>query len=213
MIGLIFNGVWSHYTFAKATKYRDLYELVYVYDLTDEKVAKYDALVIPFQSNQRELTAHKDVIYTFLADGKKVFIEGDSSPAWLEAQWVDRPVNNYWWVKNPTNPPVAKTDFTHPIYDGLNARHSCWHTHGAYTSAPSEARIIQTNSDGEIISWETNQYGGTLFATTLDPIVEHGVQQITHLDNYVDQLTEWLIGIKPQGSFDILAEDYGVESI
>ncbi|MEO0473862.1 MAG: hypothetical protein AAF206_29910 [Bacteroidota bacterium] len=58
MIGLIFNGVWSHYTFAKATKYRDLYELVYVYDLTDEKVAKYDALVIPFQSNQRELTAH-----------------------------------------------------------------------------------------------------------------------------------------------------------
>jgi hypothetical protein len=32
-----------------------------------------------------------------------------------------------------------------------------------------------------------NQYGGHLLVT-LDPIVEHGIQQITHLDNYVDKL-------------------------
>ncbi|MFK7924812.1 MAG: hypothetical protein AB8H47_22830 [Bacteroidia bacterium] len=211
-IGLIFNGVWSHYAFAKATKYKDLYELVYIYELSEERIAHLQALVIPFQSNQLELSKHKALIYRFLQQGKKVFVEGDSSPDWLDAQWEDRPVNNYWWVKDPHNPPVAETDFTHPIYEGLSPRHSCWHTHGAYTSAPSEARIVQTNADGEIISWETQQYGGSLFATTLDPIVEHGVQQITHLDNYVDKLTTWLCEETPSGKFEIEVKDYGVST-
>lgn len=209
-IGLIFNGVWSHYTFAKAPKYRDLYELVYVYDLTAERIAEMEALVIPFQSNQAELSRRKAVIYQFLAAGKKVFIEGDSSPDWLEAVWEDRPVNNYWWVKEPHNPPVAETDYSHPIYQGLNARHSCWHTHGVYTQIPEGATIVQTNLEKEVISWETTQYGGTLFATTLDPIVEHGVQQITHLDHYVDKLTEWLVGQKPEGKLEIRRTDYGI---
>jgi hypothetical protein len=197
MIGLVFNGVWSHYAMATAPKYRDIYRLIYVYQLDDEAVADLDALVIPFQSNQLALTEKRDVIYRFLANGRKVFIEGDSTTDWLDAQWEDRPVNNYWWVDNPTNPPVSTTDYSHPVYQGLTPRHACWHTHGVYTSVPDHAQIIQSNPDGDVISWQTTHYGGVLFATTLDPIVEHGVQQITHLDNYVDRLTEWLSGIRP----------------
>ncbi|WP_338876703.1 hypothetical protein WBJ53_13705 [Spirosoma sp. SC4-14] len=196
-IGLIFNGVWSHYAMATAPKYRDIYKLIYVYDLTSNAVAGLDALVIPFQSNQQELASRQEVIYSFLNQGKKVFVEGDSTADWLDAQWEDRPVNNYWWVETPNNPPVSATNYHHPIYRGLTPRQACWHTHGVYTRIPPQAEIIQANPEGDVISWETSQYGGTLFATTLDPIVEHGVQQISHLDNYVDKLTEWLSGIKP----------------
>ena len=196
-IGLIFNGVWSQYAMATAPKYRDIYTLIYVYDLDHEAVAGLDALVIPFQSNQLALTAKKAVIYDFLAAGKKVFVEGDSSTAWLDARWEDRPVNNYWWVETPNQPPVSQTDYSHPVYQGLTPRQACWHTHGVYTEVPTHAQIIQTNDAGEVISWQTTHYGGTLFATTLDPIVEHGVQQISHLDNYVDRLTVWLSGIRP----------------
>lgn len=196
-IGLIFNGVWSHYAMATAPKYRDIYELIYVYDLDKAAVAHLDALVIPFQSNQVALTEQRDIIYDFLARDKKVFVEGDSSTDWLDARWEDRPVNNYWWVETPNNPPVSKTDYSHPVYQGLTPRQACWHTHGVYTQVPAHAEVIQTNPQGDVISWQTNYYGGTLFATTLDPVVEHGVQQITHLDNYVDKLTEWLSGIKP----------------
>ena len=92
----------------------------------------------------------------------------------------------------------------------MSARHACWHTHGVYTRIPEHARIVQTNGRGEVISWETNHYGGTLFVTTLDPIVEHGIQQITHLDHYVDKLTEWLCGVKPEGRFEMQAAHYGV---
>lgn len=210
MIGLIFNGVWSHYAMATAPKYRDIYKLIYIYDLTDEAVAGLDALVIPFQSNQSELSARQSVVYGFLQSGKKVFVEGDSTTDWLDALWEDRPVNNYWWVENPTNPPISETNYNHPIYRGLTPRQACWHTHGIYTRIPAHADIIQSNPDGEVISWETNFYGGTLFATTLDPIVEHGVQQISHLDNYVDRLTEWLSGIRPSpGKMTIDKTVYG----
>jgi len=209
-IGLIFNGVWSHYAFAKATKYRDIYELLYVHDLNAESLKRFDALAIPFQSNQKALSKHKNLIYKFLEDGKKIFVEGDSSSEWIDAKWEDRPVNNYWWVKDPNNPPVSLTDQGHQIYLGLKARHSFWHYHGVYTKVPEHAHVIQRNVDGDVVTWQTKQYGGTLMATTLDPIVEHGVQQITHLDNYCDRLTEWLVDRKPKGKFEILKADYGV---
>ena len=209
-IGLIFNGVWSHYALATAPKYRDLYRLLYIHDLTAEAVRDLDALAIPFQSNQAVLTEKKALIYDFLAAGKKVFLEGDSSTAWLDAQWEDRPVNNYWWVTDPTRPPVSATDYGHPVYQGLTPRQACWHTHGVYTRVPATAEIIQTNAEGDVITWQTHEYGGTLLATTLDPLVEHGVQQITHLDNYVDRLTEWLSGVRPApGRLTIDAATYG----
>lgn len=209
-IGLVFNGVWSHYTFATAPKYKDLIKLIYVHDFDADSLEGLEALLVPFQSNQKAIAERKDLIYKFLEKGKKVFIEGDSTMDWLDAKWEDRPVNNYWWVENPNNPPISETDFSHPIYDGLTPRHSCWHTHGAYTSIPKEATAIQKHPNGEIISWETEQYGGTLFATTLDPIVEHGVQQITHLDNYVDKLIYWLTGDTVSGSFEVPKENYGI---
>lgn len=209
-IGLLFNGVWSQYAFAKATKYRDLYRLLYVHDLEEAQLHSCQALVIPFQSDHQAIAQRKAWIYDFLAAGKKVFVEGDSSANWLEAQWEDRPVNNYWWVKDPQNPPVSECDRSHPIYRDLSPRHSFWHYHGVYAKAPDHARIIQKTAKNEIVTWETSHYGGALLVSTLDPIVEHGVQQITHLDHYCDALTEWLVGVRPEGAFQVLDADYGI---
>jgi len=209
-IGLIFNGVWSQYAFAKASKYRDIYTLLYIHDLEASQLDEVDALVVPFQSNHAAIAAHRDLFYDFLAKGKKIFVEGDGSATWLDARWEDRPVNNYWWVKDPKNPPVSVTDHSHPIYKGLQPRHAFWHYHGVYTQVPEHAQIIQKNVEGDVVTWQTHHFGGTFLVTTLDPIVEHGVQQITHLDNYCDRLTEWLIGVKPEGKFEIIASDYGI---
>lgn len=43
----------------------------------------------------------------------------------------------------------------------------------------------------------------------LDPIVEHGIQQVTHLDNDCDSLTAWLCGTEPTGEFVPDPEAYG----
>ncbi len=212
-IGLIFNGVWSQYAFATAAKYSRYIDLLYVYDLNEEKLNTLDALFIPFQSNQHAVAANKALLYSFLDKGKKIFVEGDSSANWLDAFWEDRPVNNYWWVTNPDQPPVTDTDYSHPLFNGLKPRHACWHTHGVYIKVPDHAAILQKNGKGEIITWETHAYGGTLLVTTLDPIVEHGIQQITHLDNFVDKLIGYMTGIVPEGKFEIDYSRYGVESL
>lgn len=211
-IGLVFNGGWAIYAFANASKYKDIYELIYVHDLSWKKIKHLKALVIPFLSNHTAIAKRKDVIYQFLSEGKKVFVEGDGSSLWMEGTWEDRPVDNYWWVNNPDNPPISQTNFNHPVYKGLKPRHACWHIHGIYTHVPNHAEIIQTNDKGEVITWQTEQYGGVFFATTLDPFIEHGIRQITHLDNYVDKVTQWLSDEKVEGEFNYHEADYGLSS-
>ncbi len=212
-IGVLFNGVWSQYAFATAPKYRGLYDLVYVHDLSYERIRHLDALVVPFQSHQPAITARREAIYRFLADGKKVAVFGDSDSDWIDATWESRPVDNYWWVTDPTSPPISDTDYSHPVYTGLIPRHACWHVHGVYTQVPAEARVIQRNEEGESITWQTEAHGGVLFASTLDPIVEHGIQQIRHLDNYCDRLTAWLCGTTPGGAFALDPAVYGVDRL
>lgn len=209
-IGLIFNGVWSQYAMATAPKYSSIYELLYVHDLPKADVRSLDAMVIPFQSHQAAITEHQAVLYDFLKGGRKIAVFGDSRAAWLDADWEHRPTNNYWWVTAPQSPPITETDGAHPVFQGLQPRHACWHVHGVYTRIPDHAQVIQRNADGEIITWQTNRYGGTLMASTLDPIVEHGIQQIRHLDHFVDNLTEWLCGVRPSGRFEVPPENYGL---
>jgi hypothetical protein len=200
-IAMIYNGVWSHYAMANAPKYRALFDLHYIHDIKAGDLEAYQAIVVPFQSHQGAMRALRGEVFSVLSRGGKVFVEGDSS--WLDATWEDRPVNNYWWVTDPNNPPAAQTDYSHPVYKGLNPRHACWHTHGVYTVVPDSARIIQRNGADEIVTWETSEYGGKLLVTTLDPLVEHGVQQIRHLDNYVDNLVNWLCDVRPEGKVEI----------
>lgn len=208
-IGMLFNGVWSHYAVATAPKYRDFFELLYVHDLDPDQLTGFDALVIPFQNDHQALAKHRDALYAFLASGKTIAVFGDASD-WIDAQWEPRPVDNYWWADHPDTPPIAHTDFDHPLFAGLTSRQACWHHHGVYTRIPEHAAVLQQNAANEVIGWQTSQYGGTLLAATQDPIVEHGVQQIQHLDHFVDQLVFWLCGRRPApGKMTLDAGAYG----
>ena len=208
-IALIFNGVWSQYAVAMAPKYRDLVELVYVHDLERVSLVRWAALIVPFQSDHQALARHRDSLYAFLATGKKIAVFGDSAH-WIDADWADRPVNNYWWREQPLRPPIAHTRFDHPLFAGLTERQACWHHHGVYTRLPPQAEVLQQTEDGEVIAWQTTAYGGVLLAATSDPIVEHGVQQIQHLDHFVDQLMFWLCGVRPSSDrMTVDASAYG----
>ena len=100
-IGLIFNGVWSHYAVATAPKYAEIYEMLYVDDLPRFDLGRFDALVIPFQSNHSALKRNRDSFDAFLAAGKKIALFADASAICTDATWADRPTNNYWWVEDP----------------------------------------------------------------------------------------------------------------
>jgi len=71
--------------------------------------------------------------------------------------------------------------------------------------------IRAVNKNGCTISLANFLPRGSGREPTVDPIVEHGIQQIRHLDNYVDKLTAWLCGAAPEGRFTIDPAAYGVE--
>lgn len=71
---------------------------------------------------------------------------------------------------------------------------------------------MQRNAAGEAIPWQLQQGAGTLLVSTKDPIVEHGVQQIRHLDHYNDTLTHWLCKERPAGPFTIERRWYAVRN-
>lgn len=192
-IALIFNGVWSQQAFAQMEPYHHHYDLVYIHSLTADQLNAYEAAVVPFQSSQSGLLAKRALFFDWLAQGKKLAVFGDNPTGFLPAIWEERPVNNYWWKTDPHQPPIAWTDRDHPIYQKLQTRHACWHHHGVYTQIPEAARIIQHNQNQEVITWETKEFGGCLLASTKDPIVEHGINQIRHLHHYCNQLTQWLL--------------------
>ncbi len=209
-IAMIFNGVWSQYAVATAPKYRDWIDLVYVHDLASLVWSDYRGVIVPFQSDHATLGAHRDAIYGFLAGGGRMAVFGDARQ-WIDAEWADRPVDNHWWLTQPDRPPVQTLDFGHPLFAGLTARQAGWHHHGVYLRMPPAARVLQRSRDGEVVSWTTTEYGGELLAGTQDPIVEHGVQQIRHLDHFVDQLVTWLGGSRPSAArMSIDEADYGV---
>lgn len=209
-IGMIFNGVWSQYAVAMAPKYREFIELLYVHDLTAAQLERFDALIVPFQNDHAAIAPHRAALHALLARGGRIAVFGDSAH-WLDARWEDRPVDNYWWAEHPDQPPVAHTDFTHPLFAGLTERQACWHHHGVYTRIPENARVLQRTASGDVICWETEAHGGHLLAATQDPIVEHGVQQIAHLDHFVDQLIGWLCGRRPvAGKMTVDPSAYGI---
>jgi hypothetical protein len=207
-IALLFNGVWSHYVFARADKYAPHYELLYKDD-----IARLDhkALIVPFQTDHTHLARHRETLEAHLAKGRTIAFFGDADLTWLGAHWEHRPIDNSWWKHTPDRPPIIDTDRTHPLYAQLSVRHGGWHHHGVYTRVPDNAHIIQRSRAGEIVTWQAPVHQGLVFASTKDPIVEHGVQQIRHLDHYCDALTEWLCGVRPSGAFTINPQHFGVD--
>ncbi len=111
---------------------------------------------------------------------------GDSAH-WLDAEWVERPLDNHCWKTHPATPPVAHTRFDHPLFAGLTPRQAGCHHHGVYLRVPPQA---------EVITWQSHAYGGVLPASTMDPNVQHAVQHVGHLDHLVDQLLRWLGGTR-----------------
>ena len=195
-IGMIFNGVWSHYVIATAPKYRACVELIYVHDLAATDVSHLGGLIVPFQSDHEALADCREQLYGFLARGGHMAVFGDSAH-WLDAEWVERPLDNHWWKTHPATPPVAHTRFDHPLFAGLTSRQAGFHHHGVYLRVPPQAEVLQRSAQAEVITWQSHAYGGVLLASTMDPIVEHAVQQVGHLDHLVDQLLGWLGGTRP----------------
>ena len=110
--------------------------------------------------------------------------------------------SNWAFATAAEYPPISRST------DQLAQRHC----HGAFTALPLGAYVIQRNAAGEPITWEMAYGRSTRLVPTKDPIVEHGVQQIRHLDHYNDGLTHRLCNARPTGPFTLERHWYAVRN-
>ncbi|NJK89163.1 MAG: hypothetical protein HC923_06990 [Myxococcales bacterium] len=185
-----------------SAKYRDALRVLYVHDLETEPLDRLRAVVVPFQTHHGQMRRCLPRLLHFAERGGTVVVFGDGWLDDLGATWEPRPLDNSWWKRNPEDPPV-RTVRAHALLQTIERRSASFHHHGVYVTTPVNAETVQVSRAGEVVSWDLRLGNGRIFASTQDPIVEHGVQQIRHLDGYVSALVSWLSGDAPTGSFEL----------
>lgn len=199
----LLSGTWPSYMVFTSEKYGPFFDTVYVGDFGEVNLQDYAGLYIPFLSNLDALTEHREKIEAYLNDGGTVIIEGHGdSRIFPDAVWVQAPVDQDWWLTDKMNYPSTIENPLHPVFKSLSLPDANWHHHGIYTSVPETAEVLQRGRGGEIVTWvDEKKFKGKVFATTQDCVVEMGVNQITHLDKYLDALVCWVTGVMPQGKY------------
>ena len=199
-MAVIVTGLAPVGGFAAAAARQGLLEPVALADLTLDRVRRYRALIVPFGAHHSRLSDRRAVLFEFLRMGGRVLLQADAPVPWLsDAVWEDRPGRNYWWMTHEQRAAAPRVDSSHPAYLGMRAPHECWHSRGAYTHLPVGAHIIQRHPHGDVLTWQTAQFGGLLLVTTLDPLpdAEPGIQRLSPFDHYCDQLAGWLLNRRP----------------
>lgn len=201
----LYNGVWSQYLVYSSEKYRPFFDIVYMGDLPACDLTQYAALYIPFQSNMDGLAERREQIEEYLEAGGTVIVEGNCDERLFPfARWEHRHLDQDWWMTDKSNYPCTVENPEHPVFRNLSMYHANWHNHGVYTVVPDTAEVLQRSREGEAVTWvDERRYKGRIFATTQDALVEMGIGQIRHLDEFVDAVVEWATGRKPQGRYTL----------
>ncbi|MBC8043047.1 MAG: hypothetical protein IAF08_06340 [Rhizobacter sp.] len=202
LVGLL-SGTWPPYMVFTSEKYSPFFDTVYVGDFGQCNLLDYAGLYIPFLSNLDALAEHRQKIAAYLEHGGTVIIEGNGdSRIFPDAVWTPAPIDQDWWLTDKMNYPSTIENPQHPVFKNLSLPEANWHHHGIYTAIPDTAEVLQRGRKGEIVTWvDEKKLRGKVFATTQDCVVEMGVNQITHLDKYLDALVHWVTGVMPQGKY------------
>lgn len=201
-IGVLLTGSIPAASYAAdATSQGLLTPLALPADFTLPRLRQLRALVIPFGTRQSRVWDFRAPLFEFMRFGGRVLVQADGPIPWLpNAIWENRPNRNHWWVLHPDMVASPDIDSGHPAFLAMRGPHALWHARGAFTQVPEGARVVQRNPSGEVLTWETRQYGGAMLVSTLDllPEAESGIQRISPVDRYREQLTNWLLDRTPE---------------
>jgi hypothetical protein len=138
------------------TLLQELTATIEVYDLPECDLSVFHGLLIGTNIDQEFLYTHRDVIASFLDDGKVVTFSGHLLREWLPGAglFVPRPINNHHDYDLTIVPPV------HPVFEGvLDAditlqRGVAGFFARGHNPPPRGARVVVTLPDGEAAVYE-----------------------------------------------------------
>ena len=194
-IAVIFTGNAPHTVTFNEPKYKKyIAELIYLPELADTDLTKFDVLYVPSQLNEKLLLANKEKIMQFAENGGIVCAFGPQPWEWLPNQkWEDRETNFWWWLEKGADSGLRLVNGEHDLFKNyLTLADATWHQHGVYWPPTGCDTLVATVDGGSVLYIDKVSTKGTWIITTLDPDYHFGSYFMPATERFLDGFFPWL---------------------
>lgn len=167
---------------------------VYLRELTEAAVAQCDVLIVSCTSPPEMLIAHRELFARFLASGRTLVVMGaNAAHRWLDGvQWVDSPVNFWWWKEPGADSGLRLKAPEHSLFQYLTLEDATWHQHGAFIVPEGAVSLIDKEGVGSVLYEDRVSTPGRLIVTSLDPMYHHGSYFMPATTRFLRGFLPWL---------------------
>ena len=194
-IAVVYSGNAPHKVTFNEPKYKKyINELIYLPELADTDLSKFDVLYVPSQLNERLLMKNKDKIMAFADQGGIVCAFGPQPWEWLPNQkWEERETNFWWWLEKGADSGIRLTNGEHDLFKNyLTLADATWHQHGVFWPPAGCDTLIATVDGGSVLYVDKVSTKGTWVITTLDPDYHFGSYFMPATERFLDGFFPWL---------------------
>lgn len=194
-IAVLFSGNAPHTVTFNEPKYKRYIDaLIYLPELAQTDLSRFDVLFIPSQLNKRMLLANTAKIHAFSEAGGIVCAFGPQPWEWIPNQrWEDRETNFWWWLERGADSGLRLTNPQHDLFTNyLTLADATWHQHGVYWPVDGADVIISTVDGGAVLYIDQVSTNGTWIVTTLDPDYHFGSYFMPATERFLDGFFPWL---------------------
>lgn len=211
-IGAIDGGLYYHHRSLFLPPFgRYFDEVVYVLDVPDTDLSRFDTLILPCRMNARLLEAIADQLQDYMRGGGRLVVMGETLPdRWLpDVSYIPRETNYWWWLNKGADLGVRIADPSHGLATYVSASDATWHLHGVFEPRTAAQKSLIETSENECLLFEDREtYApGVLVATTLDPIYHHGSCFMPATTKFLTGFMEWLSQTTNTGKPNSLIDD------
>lgn len=166
---------------------RWLTEVIYLLDLPDTDLGRFDGLLVPEGLHHRRLQAAAPQIRGFLDRGGTVLLFGDQPLAWLPGlDWEFRE------ARRPQPGDLLARQPGHRFHRHLGPD-DVWHHHGVF-HPPAGAETLLTTADGAAVLYlDRASTPGTLLVASLDLLVHVGTSRNPTSERFLDRFLPWVV--------------------
>jgi len=199
-LAAVYGGSAPHHRALNEPKYaRWLAASVYLPELPDADLSRYDGVIVPDRLHAGRLDAARPRLLDVLDRGAMVVLFGEQSvcgrqpQGWLPGlDWQYRPTNYWWWLEPGTTSGLRAHNPDHDLWRHLTLEDATWHYHGVFRAPEGADVLISTDDGGAILYIDRVSTPGTLVVAALDPMYHFGSYFMPATERFLDKFVPWL---------------------
>jgi hypothetical protein len=187
-LAALYGGSFPERRVMDQPKYRRwLAEVIYLLDLPETDLGRFDGLLVPEGLHHLRLQAAAPQIGAFLDCGGTVLLFGDQPLAWLPGlDW------QFGEARRPGPGDLVAQQRGHSFHRHLSLD-DVWHHHGVF-HPPAGAEVLLATANGDAVLYlDQSSTPGTLLVTSLDLLVHAGTSGNPISERFLDRFLPWVV--------------------